>query len=132
MQGRLAVGCCIVALTLLGFVAIPGHTVLHSDTQIYVPMLEHLWDPSTFPQDLVATKPHLSYTLYDEIAIALRWLTRMSFETVLIAQQLLYRALQILGIYLLASSFPLSRVMALLVAALSSLGVTIVGPAVLT
>src|SRR5947209_18273927 len=129
MQGRLAVGCCILALTLLGFIAIPGHTFLHSDTQIYVPMLEHLWDPSTFPNDLVATKPHLSYTLYDEIAIALRWLTRTSFQDVLVAQQLLYRALQIFGIYLLASSFPLSRAMSLLVAAISSLGATIAGPA---
>jgi hypothetical protein len=132
MQGRLAVGCCIVSLTLLGFVTIPGHTFLHSDTQIYVPMLEHIWDPSTFPRDLIATKPHLSYTLYDEIAIALRWLTRTSFETVLIAEQFLFRALQILGIYLLARSLPLSRAMALLVAAISSLGATIVGPAVLT
>lgn len=132
MRGRLAVACCIVALTLLGCFAFPGHTYLHSDTQIYVPMLEHIWDPATYPRDLVATKPHLSYTLYDEIAIALRWVTRTSFETILWAQQLFSRALQILGIYLLASSFPLSRPLALLVAAVSSLGATIVGPAVLT
>ena len=71
MRSRLAVACSIVALTLLGFFEFPGHTYLHSDTQIYVPMLEHTWDRSTFPGDLVATKPHLSYTLYDEIAIAL-------------------------------------------------------------
>lgn len=132
MRGRLAVGCCIIALTILGFFAIPGHTFLLSDTQIYIPMLEHIWDPTTYAHDLVATKPHLSFTLYDEIAIALRWLTHTSFETVLVAQQLLYRALQIFGIYLLASSFPLSRAMALLVAAVSSLGATIVGPAILT
>ncbi len=131
-RGRLAVACSIIALTCLGFFIFPGHTFLQSDTQIYVPMLEHIWDPSTFPQDLVATKPHLGYTLYDEIAIALRWLTRTSFESVLTAQQLLYRALQIVGIYLLASAFPLSRWMALLVAAICSLGATIIGPAVLT
>lgn len=130
--GRLAVACAIIALTLLGFFVFPGHTFLQSDTQIYVPMLEHIWDRTTFPQDLVATKPHLSYTLYDETAIALRWLTRSSFETALIAQQLLYRALQVLGIYLLASAFPLSRVMALFAAAICSLGDTIAGPAVLT
>src|SRR5437763_11969017 len=122
MRGRLAVACGIVALALLSYFVFPGHTYLHSDTQIYVPMLEHIWDPTTFPNDLVATKPHLSYTLYDEIAIALRWLTRTSFQDVLVAQQLLYRALQIFGIYLLASSFPLSRAMSLLVAAISSLG----------
>ena len=130
--GRLAVTCSIIALTLLGYFVFPGHTYLQSDTQIYVPMLEHIWDPTTFPQDLVATKPHLSYTLYDEITIALRWLTRSSFQTALTAQQLLYRALQILGIYLLASAFPLSRRMALFVAAVCSLGATIAGPAVLT
>ena len=129
--GRLAVACSIVALTLLGYFVFPGHTYLQSDTQIYLPMLEHIWDPTTFPQDLVATKPHLSYTLYDEITIALRWLTRSSFQTALTAQQLLYRALQVLGIYLLASAFPLSRAMALFVAAICSLGATIAGPAVL-
>ena len=129
--GRLAVACSIIALTLLGFFVFPGHTYLQSDTQIYVPMLEHIWDRSTYPLDLVATKPHLSYTLYDEIAISLRFVTGSSFEAVLIAQQLLYRALQILGIYLLASAFPLSRVMALFVAAICSLGATIAGPAVL-
>ncbi|MGH9647916.1 MAG: DUF6798 domain-containing protein, partial [Bryobacteraceae bacterium] len=45
---------------------------------------------------------------------------------------LVYRSLQVLGIYLLATSLPLSRWMALLVAAISSLGATISGPAVLT
>ncbi|MGI8744014.1 MAG: hypothetical protein ACR2NN_15845 [Bryobacteraceae bacterium] len=132
MGGRLAVGCSIFVLTLLGFFVFPGHTYLQSDTQIYVPMIEHIWDPSTFPQDLVATKPHLSYTLYDEISIALRWVTRASVQSVLTTQQLLFRALQILGIYLLASAFPLARWMALLVAAICSLGATIVGPAILT
>lgn len=130
-RGRLAVSCAILALTLVGFFVFPGHTYLGSDTQIYVPMLEHIWDPTTFTLDLVATKPHLSYTLYDEIAISLRWLSRSSFENALIAQQLLYRAVQILGIYLLASAFPLTRVMALFVAAICSLGATIAGPAVL-
>ena len=61
--GRLAVACSIIALTLLGFFVFPGHTYLQSDTQIYVPMLERIWDSTTYPLDLVATKPHLSYTL---------------------------------------------------------------------
>jgi hypothetical protein len=95
-------------------------------------MLEHIWDPSALTRDLVAPKPHLSYTLYDEITIALRWLTRSSFHAVLIGQQLLFRALQILGVYLLALSFPLARAKALLVSALFTLGATIAGPAVLT
>ena len=132
MRDRLAIGAAIIALTFLSYFQFPGHTYLGSDTQIYVPMLEHIWDPSALTRDLVATKPHLAYTLYDEIAIALRWLTHSSFRAVLIAQQLLFRALQILGVYLLALSFPLARGKALVVAALFALGATIAGPAVLT
>jgi hypothetical protein len=132
MRDRLAIGAAIIALTFLSYFQFPGHTYLGSDTQIYVPMLEHIWDPSALTRDLVATKPHLSYTLYDEIAIALRWLTRSSFQAVLTVQQLLFRALQILGVYLLAISFPLARGKALVVAALFTLGATIAGPAVLT
>ncbi len=132
MRGRIAVVSCVIALALLGFFAIPGHTWLHSDTQIYVPMLERIWDPSAFPGDIVATKPHLAYTLYDEIAIALRWVTRADFQAVLVFEQLVFRALQILGVYLIATALPLSRPMALLVAAISSLGATISGPSVLT
>jgi hypothetical protein len=132
MRDGLAVSAGIAALTLLSFFQFPGHTFLGSDTLIYIPMLEHLWDPSSLAKDLIATKPHLSFTLYDEIAIALRWITRSSFQAVLVAQQLVFRACEILGVYLLAASFPLSRRMAMLVAALFTLGATIVGPAVLT
>lgn len=132
MRGRLAIGAAIIALTLLSYFEFPGHTYLGSDTLIYVPMLEHIWDPSALTHDLVAPKPHLAYTLYDEIAISLRWLTHTSFRTVLIAQQFLFRACGILGVYLLALSFPLAREKALAVAALFTLGATIVGPAVLT
>jgi hypothetical protein len=132
MPERLAVALAIIALTLLSYFQFPGHTYLGSDTQIYVPMLEHIWDQSALTRDLVATKPHLSFTLYDEIAIALRWLTHSSFQAVLVGQQLLFRALEILGVYLLAASLPLARRMAMLVAALFTLGATIVGPAVLT
>jgi uncharacterized protein DUF6798 len=132
MRDRFAIWAGIAALTLLSYFQFPGHTFLGSDTQIYIPMLQHLWDPSSLTRDLIATKPHLSFTLYDEITIALRWLTNSSFKAVLIAQQLIFRACEILGVYLLATSFPLSRRMAMLVAALFTLGATIVGPAVLT
>ena len=131
MRDRLAVAAAVIALTLLSYFQFPGHTWLGSDTQIYVPMLEHIWDPSALTRDLVATKPHLAYTLYDEIAIALRWITHSSFKAVLIGQQFVFRALEILGVYLLALSFPLTKRMAMLVTAFFTLGATIVGPAVL-
>src|SRR5258705_3087807 len=132
MRDRLAVCAGIAVLTLLSYFEFPGHTFLGSDTLIYIPMLQHLWDPSSQTQDLIATKPHLSFTLYDEITIALRWIAHSSFKAVLTAQQLIFRACEILGVYLLAASFPLSRRMAMLVAALFTFGATIVGPAVLT
>ena len=131
MRPRLAVAGGIAAIALLGFVGFPGHTYLQSDTQIYVPMLEHIWDPSTYPGDLVAAKPHLSFTLYDEIALTLRRLLLAPFEISFQAQQLLYRAFQIAGVYLLARAFPLTRAQALTVAAIAGLGATILGPSVL-
>ena len=129
MISRLGVACFLAVLTLLGFLVFPGHTYLQSDTQIYVPMMEHIADPSAFPRDLVATKPHLSYTIYDDVAIGLRrWIP---FEASLTVQQILYRAMQLLGIYLLASALPLSPLAALAVTAVAGLGATITGPAVL-
>ena len=132
MAERLAAGLWITGFTLLSFFVFPGYTWVQQDTQLYVPMLEHIWDGSTLAKDLVATRPHLSYTLYDEITIALRWVTRTSFEAVLVAQQLLFRALEIPGVYLLVSAFPLSRRAALLVAGVFALGAIIAGPGVLT
>lgn len=128
----LATAAAIGFVTLLGFFVFPGHTYLQSDTQIYVPMFEHIWDPTALAHDIVATKPHLSFTIYDEMAIALRWVTRASFQFVLVAQQILFRALGLWGVYLLARSFPLSREMSFLVAGMFSLGAAIAGPAVLT
>ncbi len=94
-------------------------------------MMEHIWDPSSYPGDLVATKPHLSYTIYDEVALGIRRWFGVPFEASLIAQQLLFRTAQAAGIYLLATAIGLSVPMAVGVAAIAGLGATINGPAVL-
>jgi hypothetical protein len=120
-----------VALALLSFFQFPGHTWLRSDTQIYLPILERLWDPSAFAHDLLAQHPHVSFTVYDEAALALRRIAALDFERVLEAQQFLCRALGILGIFLLATALRLSTRMALLAAAIFSLGAFIGGPTVL-
>ena len=70
-------------LTLIGFFFYPGHTILQSDTQIYIPILEHIEDPSLLRNDIMAVRPHVSFTLYDESALLLRRLTGLSFEQVL-------------------------------------------------
>ncbi len=47
---------------------------------------------------MVATRPHMSFTIFDEVTIALRRLTGAGFGEGLMAQQLAWRALGILGI----------------------------------
>jgi hypothetical protein len=127
-----ALALALLGLTLLSFFRFPGHTILQSDTQIYIPVLEHLWDRSTLAQDVMAIRPHVSFTLYDEAALALRWITRASFEHVLMAQQFAYRFIGIAGLYFLTSALGITPWKALLVASVLSLGAVVNGPAVLT
>jgi hypothetical protein len=128
---RLVVGSAILGITLLNFFQFPGHTWLQSDTQIYMPILERLWDPSAMQKDLIAEHPHVAFTLYDETAIALRKITGLDFRQVLQSEQFVFRALGIWGVYLIATTLGLSDLAALIVAAIFSLGATIMGPAVL-
>jgi hypothetical protein len=129
---RALVVCFGIALfTWLGFRSFPGHTYLQSDTQIYLPMLERLESPGFLSRDPVATRPHVSYTIYDEVALSLRHVTHWGFEEVLVSQQLLFRAAAMLGIYLIATSAGVPAVYALLIAAFLNLGASLWGPAVL-
>jgi hypothetical protein len=129
---RVAVVAALIGLALLGFFQFPGHTWLQQDTQIWAPMFERIWDPTALRHDLVASKPHLSFTIFDETAMALRWITRASFQDVLQFEQIVFRVLELLGVYLLVLSFPLSPRMSMLVTAIFGLGAAIVGPSVLT
>ena len=122
----------IVLLTLLTYFQFPGHTYLTGDSQIYVPILEHEWNPVVLARDLIATHSHLAFTAYDEIAIGLRKLTGSGFREALISQQFVGRALGLLGVYLVAVGLKLSPRMSLLVAAIFALGATVEGPSVLT
>lgn len=128
----IVIALAIVAFTAASFWLFPGHTWLQADTQIYVPILERLWDPSVLSGDPVAERPHVAFTIYDEVALGLRRLTGLDFHVILTAQQLVFRALGILGVYLIASALGLSTPAALLAAAVFSLGATVVGPSVLT
>ena len=133
---RLATGVAVAATTwglaLLTFFQFPGHTWLQQDTQIYAPILEHLRDPSALDRDLVVQYPHVSFTLYDELALGLRRITGLSFQHLLGAEQIVCRGIGIWGIYLMATAAGLDLWGALMVAALFSLGATIAGPSVLT
>jgi hypothetical protein len=121
----------IAVLTLLSFYQFPGHTWLQQDSQIYVPILEHLRDPSVLARDILVERPHVTFTLYDEVALAIRRVTGLEFRYVLETEQMITRALGIWGFYLLATAAGLDTAAALLVAAILSLGAMIAGPQVL-
>jgi hypothetical protein len=122
----------IAAIALCGMIVFPGRTWLQSDTQIYIPMFERLWDPTLYANELIASRPHLSWTIYDDTALLARSLTHASFEHILLVEQFLFRALAILGVYLIGRRFAESHADALLMAAIVSLGATILGPSVLS
>jgi hypothetical protein len=122
----------VLFITFLGFFLFPGHTYLQSDTQIYIPMLERLHDPALFTRDIIAVRPHLTFTIYDDVALACRRVTHAGFESILTTEQLLFRALAVLGLILIALRLGLSATQSFFVAAIVSLGATISGPAVLT
>lgn len=129
---RLLLAAAILLITTLGYVLFPGHTWLQQDTQIYVPIFEHLENPSVLAHDPVATHPHVAFTIYDELVLTARRLTGASIHTIMTADQLVFRLFGILGVFLIATSMGLSRRLALLVAAIYALGATVLGPAVLT
>src|SRR3954462_12379856 len=114
MTEKWVLGASALGLALVRFFYFPGHTILQSDTQVYLPILEHLWDPSVLTRDIVAINPHVSFTIYDEVGIALRKLTGAGFESIVLGQQVIYRAVAILGLLLLGTGIGLSAPMALL------------------
>ena len=131
-SGRLVTALTLLALALAGFFYFPGHTWLQSDTQIYVPMLERMVDPTLYAGDPMVERPHLRWTVYDEVAVGLRQLTGWSFETILQTEQLVFRFIGLLGIYGLARALGLDVWGALMLAAWFGLGAVVNGPSVLT
>jgi hypothetical protein len=129
---NVAVAAGILALTALTWFEFPGHTWLQQDTQIYVPILEHLRDPAVLRRDMLVERPHVSFTMYDEAARGLARVTGLGFREVLEGEQISTRALGIWGLYLMAAALGLSAPASLLVAGILSLGATIAGPAVLS
>ena len=97
-----------------------------------MPILEHLRDPAVLAKDPVAVNSHLTYTIYDELALTVSRVTGAGLRAVLTADQIIFRAAGVLGVFLMAFAMGLSRRLALLVAAVYALGASVMGPAVLT
>ncbi len=119
----------VAAASVLVF---PGRTYLHSDTQIYVPLFEHLENTALLQRELIVEGAHLSYTLYDEVTLALRKLSGLDWEWVLLAQQLFFRFVGAVGALLLARSAGLSERASIFVSGVVWLGAFVYGPAVNT
>lgn len=128
----IAIAAALAALTLAGFLFFPGHTWLQSDTQIYVPIFQHLENPAVLRHDLVATRPHVRWTVYDEIAVIGRAAAGLEFRDILQIQQVLFRFAGLLGAFLAGSALAGGTVPGLFVAGCFGLGATINGPSVLT
>lgn len=91
----------VAALTALGYFVFPGHTYLQTDTQIYVPMMERIYNPVLFTEDPMISRPHLALTAYDEIAIGLRNYAGLDFEHGLKLQHFLFRGCAVTGLLLI-------------------------------
>lgn len=122
----------LLVLMLAGFFWFPGTTWLQSDTQIYVPIFEHLDDPGVLRNDLCAMRPHVSFTIYDEVTRALNRLTDMGYGPMLHFQQMAFRLVGLAGVFFIALSAGLPPAGGLFAAAAFGLGAVINGPAVLT
>jgi hypothetical protein len=129
---RLWIAAAIVALAAAGFVWFPGHTFLQSDTQIYVPILERLRDPSVLSRDLLSRDAHVAFTIYDEVTLLVSRVSGVDLRWALLVQEFVFRALGLVGVYLIASALSLRARLALLVTAIFALGAAVAGPAVLT
>lgn len=128
MRRALLLLVTIAAVTWLEFQVFPGHTYLRCDTQIFLPILERLDAPGYLSRDLVATHPHVTYTIYDELTLFLHEAAALDFRTALTLQQIFCRFAGVLGVFLLVLGIGLTDVSALLIAALVNLGAMLVGP----
>ncbi len=122
----------LVLLALAGFTWFPGHTWLQSDTQIYTPILEHLADPGLLARDPIAIHAHVTWTIYDEVNLALHRAAGLDWGEMLAFQQIVFRSLGLLGCFLFVHSFSGGIRPALFAAACFGLGAVVDGPAVLT
>lgn len=121
-------GAVLAVLTALGLYSFPGHTFLFSDTQIYVPLFLHIQHPELLQNELILKGAHLTYTIYDEVTLALGG----NVEQTLLLQQFLFRYLGYWGAFWLARAAGLGIGGSILTSALIWLGAFIYGPAVIT
>ncbi|HYO84007.1 MAG TPA: hypothetical protein VES20_21570 [Bryobacteraceae bacterium] len=131
-MNRAVAGGALLTLAALSFWWFPCHSILQSDTQVYLPVLEHLHDTSVLRADIMAVRGHVQWTIFDEVAIGIRKLTGAGFESILLTLHFLSRLAGAAGVYLLALRLGTGGAGAFALAAIVSLGALVHGPTVLT
>lgn len=129
MRRGLLITLALLVVTWFEFQVYPGHSYLQGETQLLVPMLERLDTPGFLSRDLVASNPSFAYTIYDEITQLLHAEGHLTFEQALLRQQIFFRFLAVLGLFLCARAFKVRWQAALLLSAAVSAITLLAGPA---
>jgi hypothetical protein len=130
MRRILLIGAALAAITWFQFDIYPGHSYLRGATQLYVPMLQRLATPGYLSRDLVATHPDFTYTIYDEVTLFLHDAGKLSFQSALEQQQIVFRFLGLFGLFLICRASHLKDSHALALSAAVNLGSWLAGPQV--
>jgi len=114
MRRGLLILLALLVVTWFEFQVYPGHSYLQGETQLLVPMLERLDTPGFLSRDLVAPNPTFTFTIYDEITQSLHTIAHWNFEQALLRQQILFRFIAVLGIFLAARALKVPATAAVL------------------
>jgi hypothetical protein len=130
-HSSLVVFLALIALAVIGLLYFPGTQYLTSDTQIYVPLLEHRYDPTVLTKDPLVHYPHLGLSLYDEIVTGIRRVTGWDVHTVVYLHQVFFRLVQLFAAYWIALGIGCGRWHSLWIAAMVEATAFVSGPSVM-
>lgn len=128
MRRGLLIALALLVVTWFEFQVYPGHSYLQGETQLLVPMLERLDTPGFLSRDLVASNPTFAYTIYDEITQLLHAEAHLTFERALLLQQIFFRFVALLGLFLCARALKVRWYAAVFLSAVVSAVTYLAGP----
>ncbi len=124
------IGFSLILATWFSFSLYPGSTFCEEDTQIYLPILERVLNPSLLRQDLITQYPHTQFTLYDELIVLVARDSGLDLKTVMVDFQFLFRFFFALGFFLIGKGMRFSDWISVAVAGLMLLGGSVPGPSI--
>jgi hypothetical protein len=123
-------GSVLFSATCFSFWISPGTTFCEEDTQIYLPILQQMLDPSVLRHDLITQYPHTQFTLYDELIVFVTRHSGLDLRAVMRSLHFVFRFFFVLGFFLISKGIRLSDGIAVAVASLMLLGGSVPGPAI--